>query len=89
MLLTQKDRTVRFHGAQSIVFNIAIVAIWIVIFMIDLMLIFTVGFSISWFLNPIVGLGSLVLWVILVIKAYNREYFKLPLLGDLAEKFVK
>ena len=53
------------------------------------MLIFTVGISLSWILNPIIGLGSLALWIVLVIKAYNMEYFKLPLLGDLAEKFVK
>jgi uncharacterized membrane protein len=29
----------------------------------------------------------LVLWIILMIKAYQGEKFKLPVIGDLAEKW--
>jgi len=29
---------------------------------------------------------SLVLWVLLMIKAYQGEFFKLPIAGDIAEK---
>jgi len=34
----------------------------------------------------IVGLVSLILWILLMIKAYQGEKFKLPLVGDIAEK---
>jgi uncharacterized membrane protein len=27
-----------------------------------------------------------ILWIILMVKAYNGEMFKLPVVGDLAEK---
>jgi uncharacterized membrane protein len=35
----------------------------------------------------IVGIGILILWIILMIKAYQGEKFKLPIAGDLAEKW--
>ena len=36
--------------------------------------------------DPIFGLVCLALWVFLIYKAYNNEKFKLPIIGDLAEK---
>lgn len=41
---------------------------------------------IGWALTPIVGIVSVILWIILMIKAYQGEYFKLPIAGDIAEK---
>ena len=40
---------------------------------------------INWF----VGIVALVLWILLMIKAYQNEKFKLPWLGNLAEKWAK
>ena len=37
-------------------------------------------------LVPFLGLAGMVLWIVLMIKAYQGEKFKLPLIGDLAEK---
>ncbi len=37
-------------------------------------------------LSLVIGLGGIALWVFLMYKAYNHERFKLPLVGDLAEK---
>lgn len=90
MLLTQKNREVRFHGAQSIVFNIALVALYIVVAIIGGILAaisWRLGF-VSTILSSVVGLGGLGLWILLTIKAYNQEHFKLPVLGDIAEKWV-
>lgn len=39
------------------------------------------------FLN--IGLAGLVLWILLMIKAYQGEKFKLPIAGDIAEKNVE
>jgi uncharacterized membrane protein len=38
------------------------------------------------FIWPLVGLAFLIIWIILLIKAFNGERFKLPIIGDLAEK---
>jgi uncharacterized membrane protein len=33
-----------------------------------------------------VGIAALILWILLMIKAYNGETYKLPIVGDMAEK---
>ena len=39
-------------------------------------------------LSILIGLLSLVLWIILMIKAFQGEMFKLPIAGDIAENFL-
>ncbi len=38
---------------------------------------------VNWF----IGIIALVLWILLMVKAYRGEKFKLPFIGDLAEKW--
>jgi len=38
-------------------------------------------------INWVIGILALVLWILLMIKAYQGEKFKLPVIGDLAEKW--
>jgi len=35
---------------------------------------------------PLAMLASFILWLVLIIKAYQGEKFKVPVLGDFAEK---
>jgi len=35
---------------------------------------------------PLIGLGGLILWIVLLLKAYQGHMFKLPMSGDMAEK---
>ena len=35
---------------------------------------------------PLVSIGSFILWLILMFKAYSWEKFKLPIAGDIAEQ---
>jgi uncharacterized membrane protein len=37
-------------------------------------------------LRGLIGIITFGLWIVLMIKAYQGERFKLPLAGDLAEK---
>jgi len=76
-LIEKESNFVRFHAIQSVyVFGALTVA----------------GIVLGWI--PVIGLviGSLiwvlgvVLWIILIIKAYQGEKFKLPIVGDWAEK---
>ena len=32
------------------------------------------------------SVATLAVWIFLMYKAYNREHFKIPVIGDLAEK---
>jgi uncharacterized membrane protein len=87
-LIEKSNDVVRFHAAQSIVFSGAVIVLWIVLMIVGLILT-----SISWQLGNLFGLLSLVLWlglfvvwVVLLIKGYSGEKWKLPVLGDMAER---
>lgn len=87
-LIEKSNPVVRFHAAQSIVFSGSVIVLWIVLAILGVIIA-----KISWWLGNlysllplIVGLGFFVLWVVLLIKGYSGEKWKLPILGDLAER---
>lgn len=79
LLIEPENKFVRFHAVQSIcVFGILTVA------GIILGLIPFIGFVISW----LISILSLILWIVLMVKAYQGKKYKLPWAGDFAEKKV-
>jgi uncharacterized membrane protein len=78
-----KSRFVRFHAWQSIFFNLAWIVLWMV-----LRIVAHIPF-LGWLtllMWPLVTLAGFIVWLILVIKANQGQMFKLPVIGDLAEK---
>jgi uncharacterized membrane protein len=74
----EKDnKYVRFHAMQSIIVFLALFVAQIILGMIPVL---------GWVLSFFIWLGGFILWIILMIKAYQGEYFKLPIAGDIAEK---
>jgi uncharacterized membrane protein len=78
-----KNRFIRFHSFQCIFFSIALFAIWIALFI--LAVIPFLGL-ITLPLHLLLAIGSLVIWIILLMKANQGLKYKLPIIGDLAEK---
>ena len=78
-----RNRFVRFHSWQSIMLAIA----WIVV-EVGLMVLGRIpGVGlVDLFLGPLVGLAFFVLWLMVLIQAFTGKMFKLPIVGDLAEK---
>jgi uncharacterized membrane protein len=78
-----KSRFIRFHSFQSIFFCVAIFAIQVVLSVMTVVpfLIFITGP-----LHLLVALGALIIWIVLLLKANQGLMFKLPVIGDLAEK---
>jgi uncharacterized membrane protein len=75
-----KKRFVRFHAFQSIFFCVA----WIVV---DIAVTFLGHIPfLGWMLWPLVGLAMFVIWLVLILKAYQGQMFKLPVIGDMAEQ---
>lgn len=73
IFLIEKDSYVRFHAMQSIItFGILSVVMMVPI--------------IGWMLSPLLMILAFVLWVLLIIKAYQGEKYKLPVVGDFAQK---
>jgi len=96
-LIEKDSRLVRFHAMQSLLFNILIgvvaFALWIVLF-----IVFLIASQLSGALTTLLSLVSVLVWVVFVIaifgglilclvKAFQGQYFKLPIIGNFAEKF--
>lgn len=90
-LVIDKRPSVRFHAAQSIVVFGSLHVIHIIL---------GIAFGASFFVGGtfalgfgalllhLIGLLSLVLWILLMVKAYQGQRFKLPLAGDVAESLI-
>ncbi len=92
LVLEKKDKFVRFHAIQSIIVFGAFSVVWIVLGIVRGGTIYFsahglwIFFSIIYFLLWAFGF---ILWLILILKAYKGEKFKLPISGGLAEKYSK
>lgn len=78
-----KNRFVRFHSFQCLFLCAALVAIHIglsIIGLVPLLALITLP------LHMLVSLGAFILWIILLIKASQGQMWKLPVIGDMAEK---
>ena len=78
-----KKRFIRFHSFECIFYSVA----WMVIDIV-LAIIGRIPF-LGWatlFLWPLVTLALLVILLILALKAYQGQMFKLPVIGDIAEQ---
>jgi uncharacterized membrane protein len=81
---------VRFHAAQSIVTFGGLQLIGIVVgmlFGISLLSGGLGGMSLGFGLYRLLQLVGLILWILLMIKAYQGEKFRVPVAADLADKF--
>jgi uncharacterized membrane protein len=87
--LIDKRPFVRFHAAQSIVVFGALTIIRIGVGMMfvtggltGMMTSFSLGLLLFW----LISLVGLILWVLLMVKAYQGERYRVPVAADLADK---
>ena len=83
-LIEAKDEFVRFHAMQSIIVFGAITVVEIVL---GILLLIPVIGTLFTVLSSLVGLFAFVLWILLMVKAYQGERYKLPWAGELAERY--
>lgn len=88
-VLERKNRFVRFHAAQSLVFLGSAMVVYIV-----LRLIIAIPF-IGFLLSPIIScltfvvlIPAALIWLFLMLQAYRGAKTKLPIVGDYAEALV-
>jgi len=74
----KSKKFIRFHAMQSIVVSVVIMVILIVLAWIPI---------IGWIISGLVGLLAFVLWIVLMVKAYQGQMYKLPVIGDLADNW--
>lgn len=90
-LIEKDNKFIRFHAMQSILLSVA----WFIIY-IGVAIILGIANAIPYLgfifsilvglINLVIGLGAFIVWILVMIKAYNGEKYKLPVIGDMAEK---
>ncbi len=77
LLVEKESKFVRFHAMQStILFGGVFIAN------------IALGFVpiLGWLAGLLISLGSFILWIVLMWKAFQGEMYKAPYIGDLAEQ---
>jgi len=89
-LLVDKRPWVRFHAAQSIVVFGGLTVLRIaLVFMHGMMGSGIIGWGFLGLIGLALWLVSVVLWIVLMIKAYQHGTFRVPVAADIADGFVK
>ena len=76
-VLEKDSRFVKYHAMQSIVVWLAWMVGCYILLMIPIL-----GWIVAFLMFPV----GVVLWILLMVKAYNGEKFKLPVIGEIAEQ---
>jgi len=78
-----RNRFIRFHSFQCIFFAVGWTVLWIALNVVVHIPFFGWLTILVW---PLISLAGFIIWIVLVLKAYQGQMFKLPVIGDMAEK---
>jgi uncharacterized membrane protein len=78
-----RNRFIRFHAFQCLFFAVAWTVLWIGLTIFAHIPILGWLSVLIW---PLIGLAGLIIWVVLLLKANQGQMYKLPFIGDMAEK---
>jgi len=88
-IIEKENKYVRFHAMQAILMGTALFIIWTILAIFSAAILPFMPISV-WFINSainlVAGLGWLILWALLMYKAYHGKKFKLPVIGNIAER---
>jgi len=98
-IIDKENRFVRFHGIQSVLYSVGVSAVFTVVWVLLLVLGVILN-MISGVLASLVGILGVLLFLVFLLglfggliygayKAYQGEMFKLPVVGNFAEKIAK
>ena len=76
---------------QSILFNAALIVLFIAVSVLETVFAATVVLApvalVLGCLTFILAIAALVVWIVLLVYAFQGKYFKLPIIGDYAERY--
>ena len=79
LLIEKESRFVRFHAMQSVVVFLSITVLQLLLSFLPFL---------GGIFSSLLGILAFILWIVLMIKAYQGEYYKVPIAGDLAESYL-
>lgn len=80
LILEKENRFIRFHALQSTIIFVALLILNFILTAIPI---------IGWLVGLLIAPLGFILWIVLMVKAYQGKWFKLPVIGSLAEKQLK
>ena len=83
----KNDRFIKFHAFQALCLVVAMFALSIGLTVLSIILGMAGLGIVAGLLWPVLWLGIFVVWVLLMVKAYQKQTWKLPVLGAFAEKW--
>jgi uncharacterized membrane protein len=87
----KNNKVVKFHSLQSLFYCGAWIVIGIALAIFSAIMFAILPYSMAWLSLTVwrlVELGLVIGWIIMVVKAYQRQRFVMPIIGPLAEKQV-
>lgn len=88
LLIEKENQDVKFHAWQSLVFGVAYIAVVILLEILAAimgLLASVLGIIVGFFI-PLVMLAAFIVWIVCLIKAYQGERWRIPVVGDFAAK---
>ena len=96
-LIEKDSRLVRFHAMQSILLNVLFAVAGIVLWVVSFIFLM-ISTQLPGALSTLVGLVFTLVWIIFsvgvliaivlcLVKAFQKQYYKFPIIGNFAEKF--
>jgi len=87
LVTDNSNKLPRFHAFQSLLLLAALIVLGIAIGFVMGIMAITTGSNGLFGFNGLFGLIGLGLSIFMAVKAYSGEMFKLPVIGDLADKW--
>src|SRR5260370_30724846 len=94
VIMEKENKFVRFHAIQSLLYHAAAIVVFIGLVIVLTILTVMLAFarlgelsSVLWLLYMVVFFGYVGGLIYAAVKAYGGAYFKLPIVGNMAEKF--
>jgi uncharacterized membrane protein len=88
LVIEQQHRGVRFHAAQSIVLFGGLSMLMIVMGIVTAGTLFVspVAFEVVLRVSQLLGVAAVGLWLVLMLRIYKGEHWRVPFVADLAER---
>ena len=78
LMVEKDDAYVRYHALQSVALSVVWLGGWLVLMVIPV---------VGWILLPFWGLLMFVLWLVAMVKAWQGERFRLPVIGEYVARY--
>ncbi len=83
LVIEKSSRLVKFHAVQSLGLLVAWMVTWFALGILGMVPVLGWATLLLW---PLVAIGMFVVWLIALLKAFKGEWWKLPVIGDIAEQ---